>query len=924
MALRGNTTVGIDIGTSTSIIAYVCKNGVDIVQNEVSQRQTATVVGFNDRERLLGDSASTVMKSNFRNTVRNFRHIMGPSEIVAEQLTREQFWQLAESCEDSDVDGAVGYRVNYRGEEKVYSATQIMGMFLTKMKDTAENWCQSKVIDVVISVPSYFNDFQRQAMLDAAAIAGLNCLRLMNEHTATALAYGIYRTKDFDVEKPTVTAFAHLGHSTFSISICSFTQGKLNVLAEVNDVQCAGREMEKVLVEHFGNEFGKKYGCEPLNSKKAKLKLEDAVTKCKKILSANDEASVGIECLMEDEDLNSKVSREKFEELCAPLQQRVRDAIAKCLAESGLGGIDEINFVEIIGGASRVPWFQNIVKEMLGKELSKTLNADECIARGCALMAAILSPAYKVRDFQVEDKVPHGVTITWMGSKTDTTEADKDGDEPMQDANEAAAPAEPSLTQKSMEVFSAAKDKMNQRRYITWFRNGPFDLGAQYSHNSQKIGNYQIQLEPQTEKKKIKIEAKMSIHGIFSVDSAHIVEIEEYEEVVKEKREIVEPEPSASPDGDAPMPDANGAEKQGENGAESSDKKESETTSAEGGDGKKDDAAPEKKEEKKEETKKPKYEWVEVKKPKKRTKRIGLSVSPSGQPGTSEKVLDGFKDIESKLQTDTREVAENNNRRNDLESYIYSMREKVTSDSAQCREYLQADARAALDTDLQKAEDWLYDHFDASTVELCDKLAELQAVGKPVMKRHQDREDVKNYLPSVSKVLGDVRAQASNPSDEYYSLAHVLILKLRRTFAHIASEKKQNLTAAADQIESWVASQQSALNAKPLHEEVDAAFTVSAIQGKLAELTKQCKGVMSEPKPAPPPAPVAAEGEHAAEAGSTDTSAEGGAGKEATTAGAEDAAMGEGDSTAAETGAEGAKDTTSDEAKPEPESMQVD
>lgn len=169
---------------------------------------------------------------------------------------------------------------------------------------------------------------------------------------------------------------------------------------------------------------------------------------------------------------------------------------------------------------------------------------------------------------------------------------------------------------------------MNQRRYITWFRNGPFDLGAQYSHNSQKIGNYQIQLEPQTEKKKIKIEAKMSIHGIFSVDSAHIVEIEEYEEVVKEKREIVEPEPSASPeaDGDVPMPDANGAEKQGENGAESSDKKESETTSAEGGDGKKEEAAPEKKEEKKEETKKPKYEWVEVKKPKKRTKRIGLSV----------------------------------------------------------------------------------------------------------------------------------------------------------------------------------------------------------------------------------------------------------------------------------------------------------
>ncbi|CAD7928457.1 unnamed protein product [Amoebophrya sp. A25] len=841
MALKGSTTVGIDIGTADSIIAYVCKNGVDVVQNEVSSRKTPTVVGFNDRERLLGDAAAVVQKSNFKNTVRNFRHIMGPMTMCAEQISREEFWQLAESLEGPAEDGAISYRVNYRGEEKIFSATQIMGMYLTKMKETAEQWCNSKVIDVVISVPSYFNDFQRQGMLDAAQVAGLNCLRLMNEHTATALAYGIYRVKDFDNEKPTVTAFAHMGHSNFSISICSFNSRGLQVLAEVSDVQCAGREMDKVLVEHFAEQFNKKFGCNPIKSKKAKLKLEDAVQKCKKILSANDEASVSVECLMEDEDLSGRITRDDFESLCAPLQKRVEDAIAKCLSESGLSSIDEISFVEIVGGASRVPWFQRIIKEKLGKELSRTLNADECIARGCALMAAILSPAYKVRDFGVEDKVPHGVTITWMGSKADPVDADKDGDEAMPDAAEAAP--ESGFTEKSMEVFDATKDKMNARKYITWYRHNPFDLGAKYTADGTSIGQYRIEMGEHAEKKKVKIEAKMSIHGIFSVDSATIVETEEYEEVVKEKREIVEEAGDVAMEG--------GAEKQGEAGngenKEQTNGTPSETSSA-AAEGASQDG--EKKEEtKKEEPKKPKYEWVEVKKPKKRTKRTPLVVTPSGNPGTGEKLMAAFKDVESKLLSDTKDVKENDNRRNDLESYIYAMKQNVANEKGDWAAYIQTAAREQYGTDLQTAEDWLYDHFDATTVELCDKLAELQGVGKPVQKRFQDRQDLKNYLPTFQQAVSQIRTQANNPSDD---------------FAHIAAEKKQNVVAAADQLESWASSQEQAVNSKPLFEDLDAAFSVAILQTKLAEVAKLCKQVMSEPKPAPPPAPVETEGEHQA------------------------------------------------------------
>merc|ERR1712228_66873 len=195
-----------------------------------------------------------------------------------------------------------------------------------------------------------------------------------------------------------------------------------------------------------------------------------------------------------------------------------------------------------------------------GKDLSRTLNADECVARGCALQAAILSPVYKVRDFKVEDKVPHGVTITWLGTNKDAVEADAGDKDEVMESGETTEEAK-NMVQKSMEVFNADKDKMDSRRYITWYRNGPFDLGAQYSSSQQKIGEYKIQLGEQPEKKKIKIEAKMNIHGIFSVDNAHIVETEEYEETTKEKREVKDE------DGDTPMPDANGAEKPKEESA---------------------------------------------------------------------------------------------------------------------------------------------------------------------------------------------------------------------------------------------------------------------------------------------------------------------------------------------------------------------
>merc|ERR1719433_383614 len=292
-------------------------------------------------------------------------------------------------------------------------------MFFTKLREVTEKWTQAKLADCVIGVPAYFSDVHRQAVLDAAKVAGISVLRVMNEHTATALAYGIYRSNDFDPEKPMTVAFCSMGHSLFSVSIVEFVRGKLHVVCEKSD-KVGGRELDECLMREFAAQFKKKVGADPLSNKKAAFKLEDAVMKTKKILSANAEAGISCECLMEDEDFGSNITRETFLGMCKPMMARVQKVLDDAKAAAGIP-VEEIDFVEMVGGASRVPWVKEMCSKAFGgKDLSTTMNADESVARGCALQAAILSPLFKVRDFKVVDTSPFAISIGWTGSADDS------------------------------------------------------------------------------------------------------------------------------------------------------------------------------------------------------------------------------------------------------------------------------------------------------------------------------------------------------------------------------------------------------------------------------------------------------------------------------------------------------------------------
>lgn len=833
--------IGIDIGAADSIVSYVGKGIVDIVQNEVSKRATPSLVGFTDRERLLGDTALAQIRSNAKNTCRNFKHLLG-RPVSATDLEQEHFWSMSKL--GAADDGMSGYDVTYKGEPRTFSAVPVTSMFLTQLKDITEKWCQAKVADAVIAVPAYFSDVQRQAVLDAANIAGISVLRLMNEHTATALAYGIYRSNDFDAEKPQTVAFCSMGHSLFSVSIVQFIKGKLTVVCEKSD-KVGGRDMDECLMRVFAEQFKKKHGCDPLSNKKAAFKLEDAVTKTKKILSSINDAPVSVDCLMEDEDFASNISRADFESMCEPMMDRVKAVLEGAKAMCSVP-VEQIDSVEIIGGASRVPWFKRMCSEAFGgKELAMTMNADESVARGCALQAAILSPLFKVREFKVEDTALNGVSVGWMGTAKETeAPTEEDGDTLM-----AGGEGE----YKTATVFPAGS-MTGILKLLTFFRKGPFDIKAQYVDEAvlppstpKELGTYKIEMPPQAESKKVKVKAKLTLHGTFALESAQMIEVEEYEETVKEKRELppevvdAEAKPEAEAEDamstEAPAEDAMKTEGSAEDAMKTEGQAE-DAPKADGdvpmGEAEEKPAAAEKKQEAAKKEPEKKYEWVEVVKKKTRTKRTDLNIVVTGSPGLPADVVQKLMDAETSMQSEMKEIIETDEKRNDLESYIFTMRDKI-SESGQYGAFISSKDRDQFNSDLTKAEDWLYDNEGSTKAQYIEKLEELKETSNPVAWRFKEDGVRAEWLEALTGTIANYRAVAENPGDKY---------------GHIAVEKLAKISAACSELEGWLGEKKEAQGKLPKTEKP--VLICADMEKKNLELAKLADEILKEPKPAAP------------------------------------------------------------------------
>nr|XP_009912102.1 PREDICTED: heat shock 70 kDa protein 4L isoform X1 [Haliaeetus albicilla] len=404
-------------------------------------------------------------------------------------------------------NGSVGVKVRYLDEERLFAVEQITGMLLAKLKETSESALKKPVADCVISVPSFFTDAERRSVMAAAQIAGLNCLKLMNETTAVALAYGIYK-QDLPAleEKPRNVVFVDMGHSAYQVSICAFNKGKLKVLATTFDPFIGGRNFDEALVDYFSEEFRTKYKLNVKENPRALLRLYQECEKLKKLMSANaSDLPLNIECFMNDLDVSSKMNRAQFEQLCAALLSRVEPPLRAAMDQAKLQR-EDIYSIEIVGGATRIPAVKEQISNFFCKEISTTLNADEAVARGCALQCAILSPAFKVREFSITDVVPYSVTLRWKSSYEEGT-----GECEVFSKNHAAP-------------FS---------KVITFHKKEPFDLEAYYTHPHEvpypdsRIGRFTIQnVGPQHDgdNSKVKVKVRVNIHGLFSVANASIIE----------------------------------------------------------------------------------------------------------------------------------------------------------------------------------------------------------------------------------------------------------------------------------------------------------------------------------------------------------------------------------------------------------------
>jgi heat shock 70kDa protein 4 len=394
---------------------------------------------------------------------------------------------------------------------------------LGKLRDITAAELKTGVSDVVIAVPGWYTEVQRRALLDAAAIAGLNPLRLVNDYAAVALGYGITKSDLPEVENPRNVVFIDVGHSSLSVAVVAFSKGQFNVRSAAFDTHLGGRDIDLALVRHFAAEFKEKYKIDVLSNPKAVFRLQAACEKLKKVLSANSEAPLNVESIMNDIDASSKLTREQLEELVEPVLARIVAPIERALQESGVS-IEDIHSVELLGGSTRVPAVRaNIQKALPGKSLSSTLNQDEACARGATFVCAMLSPVFKVREFSMHDVNAYPIRVQW-----------------------APVPGDDDDT--ALEVFPKG-NAIPSTKVLTFYRKDAFDLEAVYADPSSLPGSINPWIAKFSAKAVevvggdaavIKVKTRLNAHGVFSFEAAYTEEVEEKEEPAAAPMEGVE------------------------------------------------------------------------------------------------------------------------------------------------------------------------------------------------------------------------------------------------------------------------------------------------------------------------------------------------------------------------------------------------
>ncbi|KAF2288757.1 hypothetical protein GH714_012262 [Hevea brasiliensis] len=681
------SVVGFDIGNENCVIAAVKQRGIDVLLNDESKRETPSVVCFGEKQRFLGAAGAASAMMNPKSTISQVKKLIGQN--FTDPNVQNELKVLPFETSGGQ-DGGILIHLKYLGETHTFTPVQILAMLFSHLKEITEKNLEMPVADCVIGIPSYFTDLQRRAYLNAATIAGLKPLRLIHDCTATALSFGIYKT-DFSNAGPTYVAFVDIGHCDMQVSIVSFEAGHMRILSHAFDSNLGGRDFDEVLFGYFATQFKEHYKIDVYSNVRACIRLRAACEKLKKVLSANAEAPLNIECLMDEKDVKGFIKREEFERLASGLLERICVPCKKALADAGIP-VGKMHSVELVGSGSRIPSISKLLASLFGREPSRTLNASECVARGCALQCAMLSPVFRVREYEVQDSFPFSIGFSSDKGPIGT------------ESNDILFP-------KGQPIPSIKVLTFQRTLFLMFLHYKASCQGCKFlKQYDNLIGNIDEEIfeligpfpSSYSENTRIKVKVQLNLHGIVTIESAMLMEDHVDDNA---RRDNANPEIDKMDADSASFSSTKFA-----NGNEDDVTIHARLLDASANGIKRDKAC----------------------------RRLEIPVTENIYGGMTDAELSEAKETEFQLAQQDKLVEQAKNQKNALESYVYETRNKLFN---KYRSFASDREKEGISRSLQETEEWLYEDGDDETENAyTSKMQDLRKLVDPIENRFKDEE----------------------------------------------------------------------------------------------------------------------------------------------------------------------------------------